>query len=182
MKQAVEPVDAGTRKARMVDIAREAGVSLATVDRVLNGRDGVNAETASRVQAVVQRLNYAPNLAASLLSRGRILQFDIVLPAGSNTFIRDLGAAYRATHRDRPLMDAFAFHPYMEASRFSPTGRHPENTTITIADYPKLVALLGEAFDGTAQPGQRLPIYYTEFGVQTRVPSNASPSNATSFG
>ncbi|HEY9348844.1 MAG TPA: helix-turn-helix domain-containing protein, partial [Inquilinus sp.] len=44
----------------MVDIAREAGVSLATVDRVLNGRDGVNAETASRVQAVVQRLNYAP--------------------------------------------------------------------------------------------------------------------------
>ncbi|HET7807008.1 MAG TPA: hypothetical protein VFK71_00835 [Gaiellaceae bacterium] len=86
-------------------------------------------------------------------------------------FIRDLGAAYRASHRHRPLMDGFAFHPYMEASRFSPTGRHPENTTITIADYPKLVALLGEAFDGTAQPGQRLPIYYTEFGVQTRVPS-----------
>jgi hypothetical protein len=67
-------------------------------------------------------------------------------------------------------MDAFAFHPYMEASRFSPTGGHPENTTITIADYPKLVALLDEAFHGTAQAGERLPIYYTEFGVQTRVP------------
>ncbi len=85
-------------------------------------------------------------------------------------FIRDLGAAYRASHRRRPLMDAFAFHPYMEASRFSPTGAHPENTTITIADYPKLVALLDEAFHGTAQAGERLPIYYTEFGVQTRVP------------
>jgi hypothetical protein len=68
-------------------------------------------------------------------------------------------------------MDAFAFHPYMEASRFSPTGAHPKNTTITIADYPKLVALLGEAFHGTAQRGERLPIYYTEFGVQTRVPT-----------
>jgi hypothetical protein len=86
-------------------------------------------------------------------------------------FIRDLGAAYRASHRRRPLMDAFAFHPYMEASRFSPTNAHPQNTTITIADYPKLVALLDEAFHGTAQPGERLPIYYTEFGVQTRVPA-----------
>jgi hypothetical protein len=86
-------------------------------------------------------------------------------------FIRDLGAAYRASHRHRPLMDAFAFHPYMEASRFPPTEAHPKNTTITIADYPKLVALLGEAFHGTAQRGERLPIYYTEFGVQTRVPT-----------
>ena len=67
-------------------------------------------------------------------------------------------------------MDAFAFHPYMQASRVSPTVPHPMNTSITIADYPKLVALLDEAFKGTAQPGARLPVYYTEFGVQTSVP------------
>jgi hypothetical protein len=85
-------------------------------------------------------------------------------------FIRDLGAAYRATGRKRPLMDAFAFHPYMQASRVSPAVPHPKNTSITIADYPKLVALLDEAFKGTAQPGARLPVYYTEFGVQTSVP------------
>ncbi|HEY8843052.1 MAG TPA: hypothetical protein VIM23_04030 [Gaiellaceae bacterium] len=84
-------------------------------------------------------------------------------------FIRDLGAAYRASGRKRPLMDAFAFHPYMQASQVSPTVPHPENTSITLADYPKLVALLDEAFKGTAQPA-RLPIYYTEFGVQTSVP------------
>jgi hypothetical protein len=85
-------------------------------------------------------------------------------------FIRDLGAAYRTSGRTRPLMDAFAFHPYMQASRVPPTEKHPKNTSITLADYPKLVALLDEAFRGTAQPGARLPIYYTEFGVQTRVP------------
>jgi hypothetical protein len=87
------------------------------------------------------------------------------------TFIRDLGAAYRTSGRDRPFMDAFAFHPYMEASRDSPSTRHPENTTITVADYPKLVSLLARAFRGTAQPGARLPVYYTEFGVQTAVPA-----------
>jgi len=85
-------------------------------------------------------------------------------------FIRDLGTAYRASGRKRPLMDAFAFHPYMQASRVPPTASHPTNTSITVADYPKLVALLEEAFKGTAQPSGRLPIYYTEFGVQTNVP------------
>ena len=85
-------------------------------------------------------------------------------------FIRDLGSAYRASGRKRPLMDAFAFHPYMQASRVPPTASHPTNTSITVADYPKLVALLEEAFKGTAQPSARLPIYYTEFGVQTNVP------------
>ena len=87
------------------------------------------------------------------------------------TFIRDLGAAYRASGRDKPLMDAFAFHPYMQASRDSPSAKHSENTTITLADYPKLVSLLAGAFRGTAQPGADLPVYYTEFGVQTAVPA-----------
>jgi polysaccharide biosynthesis protein PslG len=86
-------------------------------------------------------------------------------------FIRDLGTDYRTSGRSRPLMDGLAFHPYMQASRIPPTAAHPQNTSITIADYPKLVALLTEAFHGTAQPGARLPIYYTEFGVQTRVPA-----------
>jgi hypothetical protein len=85
-------------------------------------------------------------------------------------FIRDLGAAYRASGRDRPLMDGFAIHPYMQFSRASPSEKHSGNTSITIADYPKLVALLDEAFRGTAQRGTRLPVYYTEFGVQTTVP------------
>jgi hypothetical protein len=106
-------------------------------------------------------------------------------------FIRDLGAAYRASHRDRPLMDGFAIHPYMQASRVSPRVEHPRNTSITLADYPKLVALLEEAFRGTAQPaGTQLPVYYTEFGVQTTVPpgkrsfytDESSPQLADSVG
>ena len=87
-------------------------------------------------------------------------------------FIVDLGAAYRASGRTEPLMDAFAIHPYMQASRIPPTAAHPDNTSITIADYPKLVRLLEAAFQGTHQEAAQLPIYYTEFGVQTPVPSS----------
>jgi hypothetical protein len=68
-------------------------------------------------------------------------------------------------------MDAFAFHPYMEASKDSPSAAHPQNTTITLADYPKLVRLLDAAFRGTGQTAAHLPVYYTEFGVQTAVPA-----------
>jgi hypothetical protein len=86
-------------------------------------------------------------------------------------FIKDLGAAYRASGRTKPIMDAFSVHPYMRTSEFSPTDTHPDSTTITIGDYPKLTALLTSAFARTPQRGPGLPIYYTEFGVQTRVPA-----------
>lgn len=94
-----------------------------------------------------------------------------VRPTHSPTaFIRDLGAAYRASGRDRPIMDGFVIHPYGENSSLPPTLAHPNTTSIGIADYDKLVALLGEAFDGTAQPGSSLPIVYGEYGVQSQLP------------
>ena len=86
------------------------------------------------------------------------------------TFIRDLGTAYRSSGRDRPVMDAFVIHPYADNSSQSPTVAHPLTTTIGVADYGKLVALLGEAFDDTPQRGSDLPILYGEFGVESEIP------------
>ena len=82
-------------------------------------------------------------------------------------FIRDLGLAYRQSGRTRPVMDWFAFHPYLETSKLPPSFAHPRSTTISLADFGKLRALLGRAFDGTAQKGSTLPVIYDEFGVQT---------------
>jgi hypothetical protein len=85
-------------------------------------------------------------------------------------FLRDLGAAYRASGRAAPVMDGLAFHPYAETSRQPPDTPHPGSTTIGMADYERLVAALGRAFDGTAQAGTELPILYDEFGVESAVP------------
>ena len=46
-------------------------------------------------------------------------------------------------------------HPYGDSSSVSPDVLHPLSNTIGIADYAKLVALLGTAFDGTGQPGSK---------------------------
>jgi hypothetical protein len=87
------------------------------------------------------------------------------------TFLRDLGAAYRKSRRRAPIMDALSIHPYGENSKTPPTALHPKSTSISIADYPKLVKLLRDAFRGTAQRGASLPILYGEYGVQTRIPA-----------
>jgi hypothetical protein len=90
------------------------------------------------------------------------------------TFIADLGAAYKASGRQVPIMDAFAFHPYPENSATGPNFPHPNGTSIGLADYDKLVGLLGTAFDGTVQRGSSLPILYDEFGIETTLPPEKS--------
>jgi hypothetical protein len=85
-------------------------------------------------------------------------------------FITDMGTAYRALKRNKPIMDGFAFHPYGENSSTPPTLVHTSGTSLGLADYPKLVGLLGTAFDGTAQKGSKLPILYDEYGVDSQIP------------
>ena len=58
----------------------------------------------------------------------------------------------------------------MPSSRVPLDRPHPRTTTIGLADYDKLVGLLGEAFDGTGQQGSELPILYGEIGVETAIP------------
>ena len=92
-------------------------------------------------------------------------------PTSSPTaFIQALGAAYRASGRTLPVMDGLAFHPYPDNSSQSPDFQHPLSSTIGLADYGKLVTLLGQAFDGTAQPGSALSILYDEFGIESAIP------------
>jgi hypothetical protein len=69
------------------------------------------------------------------------------------------------------VMDVFALHPYADNSSRSPELPPSDPDHLALVDYPKLVALLAEAFDGTAQAGSTLPILYDEFGVETVIPA-----------
>jgi hypothetical protein len=88
-------------------------------------------------------------------------------------FLRELGAAYRASGRTLPIMDQLAIHPYGTNSSQAPRAAvNPRSTTIGIGDYEKVVALLAQAFDGTAQPGSTLPILYAEYGIESLIPQH----------
>lgn len=69
----------------MVDVAREAGVALVTVSRVLNDPDAVRPETRRRVSAAIERLGYRRNDVARALKSGRSTTIGVVI-AGSELF------------------------------------------------------------------------------------------------
>lgn len=62
------------------EVAREAGVSVATVSRVLNGTGQAAEDTSARIREVAARLRYAPNEAARALIRSRTNTLGVLLP------------------------------------------------------------------------------------------------------
>jgi LacI family transcriptional regulator len=72
------------------DIAERAGVSLATVDRVLNDRPGVRGVTRAKVEAAIVDLGYVRDVAAANLAKSRVYPLVFILPEGDNPFMRGL--------------------------------------------------------------------------------------------
>jgi DNA-binding LacI/PurR family transcriptional regulator len=72
------------------DVAREVGVSKATVSKYLNGAPHVAEETRQRIAAVVERLQFQPNRAARGLSKRRSNTIGLVLANVANPFYAEL--------------------------------------------------------------------------------------------
>ncbi|WP_238883631.1 LacI family DNA-binding transcriptional regulator [Clostridium sp. YIM B02551] len=68
------------------DVAREAGVSIATVSRVLNDIDVVNEETKKKVLDAIKKLGYRPNIVARSLKTQRTKTIGILVPDISSQF------------------------------------------------------------------------------------------------
>ena len=83
------------------DVARHAGVSVATASRALNGIDVVNPQTRDRILAVMQELGFTPSPAARRLSLGRTLTIGVVV-----SFLTRPQAAERLRGVDAVLTDS----------------------------------------------------------------------------
>jgi DNA-binding LacI/PurR family transcriptional regulator len=83
------------------DVARQAGVSVATASRALNGKDIVNARTRDRVLTVMAELGFRPSPAARRLSLGRTLTVGVVV-----SFLTRPQAAERLRGVDAVLTDS----------------------------------------------------------------------------
>lgn len=80
----------------MNDIARVAGVSLATVDRVLNARPGVRSVTIEKVNKAIAELGYVRDTAAANLARKRLYRLRFIIPETANEFMLALEAEIAA--------------------------------------------------------------------------------------
>lgn len=72
------------------DLAEEAGVSLATVDRVLNDRSSVSAKSRKKVFDAIEKTGFVRNSVAGNLARNKILQFQFVLPTEGDLYLQAL--------------------------------------------------------------------------------------------
>jgi len=81
--------------AKISDVARQAGVSTATVSAVVNERGTVEAGTRRRVLDAIKKLHYQPNLYATNLARGRTRLLGLVVSDIMNPFFGEIAQAVR---------------------------------------------------------------------------------------
>lgn len=74
----------GSEKITIIDVARLAGVSKGTVDRVVHGRGDVSKKSEEKVRKAIQELGYHPNLYASMLATRRERSIALLMPRSSS--------------------------------------------------------------------------------------------------
>ena len=72
------------------DVAREAGVSVASASRAINNRENVAPATRDRVRAAAERLSYVPHSGARNLTRQKTDSIGVVLPDLFGEFFSEL--------------------------------------------------------------------------------------------
>jgi LacI family transcriptional regulator len=135
-------------KVSSLDVAREAGVSPATVSLVLNGRTSVSLADATRkrVQEAADRLGYRPNQIARNLLRGRTGTIGLVLPSLASSFVAQIAEGVQegaAEAESNVLLAHTRNDPAFEAAQVEMLLRHRVDGVVVVAGE-KTLPLLGD--------------------------------------
>ena len=87
----------GNKRVSIIDVAKKAGVSIATVSRVINRNGGYSKETEERVRKTIEECGFTPNVNAIGLRTNRSNSIGVIVPDITNEFfariIRELDAS-----------------------------------------------------------------------------------------
>lgn len=82
------------------DVAKEAGVSIATVSKVINEKGRISEKTSKHVKDVMKRLNYQPSSIASALTKKRTYTIGLIVPNIANPFFGEVTSAIEKHARE----------------------------------------------------------------------------------
>lgn len=127
------------------DIAKHAGVSLATVDRVLNGRPGVRKSTINSVFKTIEEIGYVRDIGAANLARSRQYKLAFVLAEGDNrssaAVEHKINEIISDPSKDRMVLELI---------------KAPENDLHKVANI--LISLGKKNYDGVAIMAPEMPV------------------------
>ncbi|WP_421724807.1 LacI family DNA-binding transcriptional regulator [Bauldia sp.] len=139
-----EPIDRLIpARVTIAEVAREAGVSTATVDRTLNNRDGVREKTRDRVLTVAKQLGYLPDAGSFASAHAdQTVAIDFLLPGGTNTFLKELARHLEAIGAERApgasvrvhLIEGF--NPQALASKLGELKPYTDGIGVIALDHP----------------------------------------------
>lgn len=142
----------------LVDVAREAGVSLATADRVVNRREGVRSKTAAQVERAIKKLGYKTNVAAARLARNRRRRFAFLLPSSVNPFMEQLAAQVATTAEWLELQQTFVdvlrvdvFDPNALASALRNLPPVYDGVAVVALDHPAVRSAIDDLADRSVE-------------------------------
>ena len=104
----------GRRPAKIEDVAREAGVSIMSVSRVMRGVEGVSAKRRTQILAIAKRLGYAPNRVAGSLAAANSTLIGVSVP----TLFEAVFAEIFAGMRD--IFSKAGFQTVMDTTEYQP--------------------------------------------------------------
>jgi LacI family transcriptional regulator len=148
------------------DVAREAGVSMATVSRVVNGNPNVKPSTRKKVSEAIERLGYRPNAVARGLASKKTTTVGVIIPDISSVFFAELA---------RGIEDIATMYKYNIILSNSDQNKEKEMHLINI--------LLGKQVDGLIFMGGKISDTHVEEFKRSPVPvvlaATSDPNNET---
>ncbi|MBB6448759.1 DNA-binding LacI/PurR family transcriptional regulator [Geomicrobium halophilum] len=109
-------------KKTIYDIAKHAGVSIATVSRVINNTGRMSDETRKRILRIMEEFDYLPNMHASALTGKKTNSIGVIVPDVSNPFFGEIVKFIQLFAEEQGytvIIGSTDYHPEKEANYFS---------------------------------------------------------------
>jgi len=164
---------------RLEDVASKAKVSVSTVSRVVNGFESVKPSTRKRVMAVLEKMNYRPNLQARELVAGKSKTLGVIVSNLENPFFAGI------FHALEKLAHAAGYEVLLGNTNYSPErlaacidlflGRRVAGLAIVVSEQleaglPQLAqADIPIAIYDAKLPGQRCTAVHFDYGKGMRL-------------
>jgi len=140
------------RRATLADVARLSGVGPMTVSRTINGHPYVSEETAKRVRAAIQQLNYKPNHAARVLTGQLSRSIGLIVPDISDSFFSVISQSVQETahaHGYLLWLAASGDDPAIEASHVEMMTTYGVDGILLVPSHSRKAYLTTQAYGST---------------------------------